>query len=1020
MRTGFVTRIALSVGLVLTAGAAGQQLDDSLPTNNTYYPIVGVPYTTKIRFAPVAPATSITSVAFTGTVPANLTTSTTLGLSMGRAEIRLEFTPDASQIGIVSVDVQAIGNDPANPTGSTTTLMFDVAECFSDADFANWNQAPHHLHPEPSSGDLFFVIAMTGPGINGVGIPSTNEHGDVVSRFFTSSGQRVRVFLDDDQRAGSTESNATTSFIDALSLSSGLAAFPVMNDAKDVSTYRISSGIQSVRRLEFVGPPQCPCYSQTFIARADPVQSIHPFSFLSPLTAIDGMQNVLFYGERTPFLSPQVDAIYQENSTLSFPAAAIPVVSTGGFFSEIDAYVAVSENGNSVYRGTGSQGLGIYTGSSNAPVATPTNGFMVTGRRPGTNDAGTIAFYGAGPAGEGVFIKLTGEVNPRRAGDIGMTPSQVCGATPTTASDFLRIAINEFNQVAYVGTSDNSIYTTTLGRSRRLIGEGDKISLTTNGNTTVTQTLDVTSVGLHDGMGGENGHIVFSVGTQQGVSLLVRSDRAYRQSWTPNSPSPIKPSYRGTNYLLRAIPNSCYSANRSIGRFGCNLTSTANILTAFGFEVSPIELQDWLIQRYRENPSQRGRNICTSRKDSNGDWTGNDPNEYFVNDYTRSRNVGRTVAYRGIHKRSAAMTNQNAIVAQLRAGNPVKLRVPSYDAAGVLKRFGHYVIAYALKDPSATSPGLADILIHDPASRANFDLASYAPVYQDWLEDEGADPNRRIGRVYLYESAPCPTPTSPVTSGLATSLGIRIAGTVDAVIRNSAGDRLGYDPATGAFDEIPGSRHLIEYSYLSVDTLGLPPETAWGDSDPVTQLFIDGAAPDTYTVELIGQADSEFSVDIAGSGLDFPNTTEQGYIRTGERIVLNITATNSAAAPTLILAGASSIGSTQTIDIASPDEPMTGYAVGLSGGNTGIEIDTRTIPLRDDHVLRLTLQSSLPSLVDFTGILDAQGCASARLRIPNEPSIVGQTLWAAFVTLDPMAPSGISQISSSTSFTIAP
>jgi hypothetical protein len=54
----------------------------------------------------------------------------------------------------------------------------------------------------------------------------------------------------------------------------------------------------------------------------------------------------------------------------------------------------------------------------------------------------------------------------------------------------------------------------------------------------------------------------------------------------------------------------------------------------------------------------------------------------------------------------------------------------------------------------------------------------------------------------------------------------------------------------------------------------------------------------------------------------------------------------------------------------------------------------------------------------YTGMLDSQGKAAAKIVIPNLAALVGQKLYSAFVTLDPSWPSGIRSISETRLITI--
>ena len=93
--------------------------------------------------------------------------------------------------------------------------------------------------------------------------------------------------------------------------------------------------------------------------------------------------------------------------------------------------------------------------------------------------------------------------------------------------------------------------------------------------------------------------------------------------------------------------------------------------------------------------------------------------------------------------------------------------------------------------------------------------------------------------------------------------------------------------------------------------------------------------------------------------------------------------------------------------------------MGSSFGPGPIPIDSRQIELTPDSLLYMTLQGWLPATFQsFSGFLDAQGSASARLNIPNIAVWKGVRIYTAFVTLKPSAPSGVESISKAFLFTV--
>ncbi len=98
------------------------------------------------------------------------------------------------------------------------------------------------------------------------------------------------------------------------------------------------------------------------------------------------------------------------------------------------------------------------------------------------------------------------------------------------------------------------------------------------------------------------------------------------------------------------------------------------------------------------------------------------------------------------------------------------------------------------------------------------------------------------------------------------------------------------------------------------------------------------------------------------------------------------------------------------------------YVLALSFGNTpGIMLpDRRIIPLNLDQLLLLSLQAPQAiGLFNSVGVIPPFGSATAFMQLPHIPELNGLTVYAAFVTIDPRAPSGIRDISNSARFAIA-
>lgn len=95
-------------------------------------------------------------------------------------------------------------------------------------------------------------------------------------------------------------------------------------------------------------------------------------------------------------------------------------------------------------------------------------------------------------------------------------------------------------------------------------------------------------------------------------------------------------------------------------------------------------------------------------------------------------------------------------------------------------------------------------------------------------------------------------------------------------------------------------------------------------------------------------------------------------------------------------------------DSASPSR---GYALALSGGNTGFPLGARTVPIDPDGLFLSTFAAGLPPFTTgFFGLLDAQGEGMGTLVNPA-PVFVGLPLYAGGFTFDFASPYSIRTIS---------
>ena len=128
-------------------------------------------------------------------------------------------------------------------------------------------------------------------------------------------------------------------------------------------------------------------------------------------------------------------------------------------------------------------------------------------------------------------------------------------------------------------------------------------------------------------------------------------------------------------------------------------------------EVTPAGLQTWLLEQHVES---------TGSHDPGGIYVNanNDFNHWIVEHYTRDKFAAgrKIVQWIRTHDpdQPGSATNRDALIAELKAGWPVKIHVPNTSGPD-----GHFVLAYGLVDPTADPGSItddADILIHDPGN----------------------------------------------------------------------------------------------------------------------------------------------------------------------------------------------------------------------------------------------------------------------------------------------------------------
>ncbi|MEZ5963158.1 MAG: C39 family peptidase [Planctomycetota bacterium] len=748
--------------------------------------------------------------------------------------------------------------------------------------FVLWAGIPK-LRAQAKDADSFFVVTKASIlGATTLFPPSSNAAGDVVLRL-TKAGNvnEIRAFLDDDQVRSDGSTQARLVRTNTFTLNS----FPTINKDRTVGSYVIGSGaLQVITRYVYSSTTQS--WLSNTIARSDP-GGLLPFVLLSPITDVDDSGNLFFYGEDQPSGRPLNLGVYPATAEITAPASATYVASTRGSMQALDGYVAVSRSGRAVFRGRGSAGTGIYASPAATAIATDALGFTLTGLRPAVNNAGTVAFLGSNATLSGALLWFAGSSTLRYAGSFGAAASSpVVGVLPQTYQTTARTAVNDLNQILVLATNAGghpAVFSTNLGVMREILAVGDEVILD-NGPAQVTGLS--TWGGFND-----KGQITLLATVQQGAStdtVVLRTNRAFYQ--TKVLESPVTPSWRptpttGVGYLLRSVPLSqggvAAHAGYTLAKKGCNLTSTANVLGFFGIQVSPIELQNWLIAKWRAAAAANKarfivRHVTKRVNNQDVEVIVNDFNEEVVLEYSIERALqqgsGNVVAFAGVFKNqsTAGRENLDAVIAELRAGRPAKLRVPNGSGTSY-NRFGHYVLAYGFVDPTVPDAQMTrdSILIHDPGNSGMRTLQDYGvnkgydTSDAGWFETNTHQPPRsqatKLYRVYRYQSAFLP-PATP-------TLHMTLYSPVEAVVTDPQGRRLGFDPAVGAYQEIPGGLYFSEDSYATLDAETATPLPSWELTEPVTHILIPVAqVAANYDVLLIGTGTGSWSLTSRTAG----------------------------------------------------------------------------------------------------------------------------------------------------------
>jgi len=120
--------------------------------------------------------------------------------------------------------------------------------------------------------------------------------------------------------------------------------------------------------------------------------------------------------------------------------------------------------------------------------------------------------------------------------------------------------------------------------------------------------------------------------------------------------------------------------------------------------------------------------------------------------------------------------------------------------------------------------------------------------------------------------------------------------------------------------------------------------------------------------------------------------------------------------------GSTSPGKVRNFLIQAPRSGGLQYLMASSFGTGPIPIDTRSLGLTFDWLMMLTVYGAFPmTFQNYRGVLTAQGLANppASFAIPPAPTFwLGLTVHTAYVTLSPSAPSGVNEISNTSSFLV--
>lgn len=181
------------------------------------------------------------------------------------------------------------------------------------------------------------------------------------------------------------------------------------------------------------------------------------------------------------------------------------------------------------------------------------------------------------------------------------------------------------------------------------------------------------------------------------------------------------------------------------------------------------------------------------------------------------------------------------------------------------------------------------------------------------------------------------------------------------------------------------------------------------DSHVVSILTNTGAATFTGSATLSGGVRPEALAvgDLDGNGS--PDLVASWRDSNDVRVWLN----QAVFSAQLSLLSPAMVGAVTTLRLTSPADAGRPYLCGFSGGMTpGFLLpDGRPIPLNMDFVFTLSQTPGNGIFLNTSGTLDPSGTADVTIVVPSIPALSGATFFAAFVTLDAAAQSGIATVS---------